>query len=380
MFPIRSARAAIAVGIGLTCAAACRGAPPRPRERVLAQLPGDAIAIVAADGRALSHPRIRAVLDAAAASWPASFACVVDAATASDAIALGVDRAGSVAVIAALPRAPRCPALSQREPGLWIATLGAGPSTAAGSALDDPRWARARPYLTTAPIAAAVLGDVHALAAAQPDPLDAWLAIDAGSGGDAIARDAAARLARLAQDPATSAIAARIAIERPSPTQVVVRIVVRIAGQPGNQPGNKADSQVDSQLAAAARAILAWSDGDPAPPAAAPPSIACPAPAGGVTCSGGTQFRVGSIATDLAPIVSVGRPAPVVVDGIVTGLRLAESVRWLGLRGGDVVVAMDGRLASSRRMLAGWIAEARLATSVTVRRDGGEIVLLFSER
>jgi len=366
MPPVSAARA-LAVTAGLAVAA-CRAPAPTARERVLAGLPGDAVAVIAADGRALSHPRIRALLDVAAARWPASLGCVIDAAVASDAIGLTVDRAGNIAVLAALPRPPRCPALSQREPGLWIATLGAGPSSP-GSALDDPRFARARPYLAGSPIAAAALGDVHLLAAAQPDPLDAWLAIDApgGAGAGAIAEAVAAQVARLEREPATAALAARLRVSRPSPSQ----LVVRLSGATG--------ATTDGELAAALRTGLAWLDAEAGPRAPAAAAFACPAPAAGVTCSGGHSFRVGSLAADLAPIVGTGRPAPVVVNGSVTGLRLAAAVGALGLEPGDVVVAMAGRLVTSRKMLADWIAHARSATSLTIRRGASETVLQFAE-
>jgi hypothetical protein len=60
------------LAIAAIAATACHRREPTARERVLAGLPADAVAIVAADGRALSHPRFRAMLDAAAERWPAS--------------------------------------------------------------------------------------------------------------------------------------------------------------------------------------------------------------------------------------------------------------------------------------------------------------------
>lgn len=366
MSSVRAAITALAAsGMAVVlAAAACHRAPSTPRERVLAGLPAAAVAVVAADGRALAHPRIRGVLDVLAARWPASLGCVVDAAVASDAIAASLDRAGNLTVLAALPRAARCPALSQREPGLWIATLGAGP---AGSAalLDDPRFARARPYLESAPIAAAVLGDVHVVAAAQPDPLDAWIALDVPGGGDALAQAIASLTARLAREPAAAAVAAQLRTTRPGPSQVVVRLT----------------GPLDGDLAAAVRTGLTWADtAAPRPPAA--PAFACPDPAGAATCidGKGTSYRVGSLAGDLAAIVTVGAPSPLVVNGSVAGLRLGAAVRDLGLEAGDVIVAMAGRLVTSRTMLADWIAHARVATTVTVRRGSSEAVLQFAER
>src|SRR5258705_5564954 len=92
--------APIAVAVlGAALGTACHRSAPTPRERVLAGLPADAVAVVAADGRALSHPRIRGALDVVAARWPASLGCVVDAALASDAVAATVDRAGNAALL-----------------------------------------------------------------------------------------------------------------------------------------------------------------------------------------------------------------------------------------------------------------------------------------
>src|SRR5262245_21917480 len=76
MFPSSAARTSIATWItswvGLLAAAACHRPAPTARERVLAGLPAGAIAVAVADGRALSHPRVRGVLDVASARWPVS--------------------------------------------------------------------------------------------------------------------------------------------------------------------------------------------------------------------------------------------------------------------------------------------------------------------
>ncbi|HEX3765156.1 MAG TPA: hypothetical protein VHW23_40950 [Kofleriaceae bacterium] len=368
-----------AIAVSAVVAAACHGAAS-PRERVLAGLPGDAVVVIAADGRALAHPQLRGALDVVAARWPDSLGCVADAAAQSDAVAASVDRAGNTAVLLALPRPPRCPALSERAPGLWIATIGAGPNIGlgagsgsasqapAGSVLVDPRFARVRSYLTSAPIAVAVLGDVHVLAAAQPDPLDAWVAIDVPGSAEPVAQAIAARIAELAREPAAAAVAGKLRVERPAASQ----LVVRLSGAPTGAAGGG--------FAAAVRAALAWADAerDRGPPAERP--FACPAPGPGVTCSGGTRYAVASLSVGLAPILAAGRPAPVVVNGSVAGLRLGAAVPGLGLEAGDVIVAVAGRLVSSRTMLAERIAQAGAATTVTVRRGTEEAMLEFAER
>lgn len=363
---------AIAVG----AVAACRGAEPTVRDRLLAQLPGDAIAVVAADGRALAHPRVRAVLDIVAARWPAGMDCVLEAAYAGEQVAAGVDAAGNVAVVVAAAGEPRCPALSQREPGQWIATLGAGPGAITSSVLDGERFARARPYLQTAPIAAAVLGDVRVIAAAQPEPLEAWLAIDAdvapaGTAGaprspaDAIAEDLTAQIAKLAGEPAAAALARHLQVTRPAAGQVVVKL----------------DGGADVDLAAAARTIVGWAEQRSRPPVA---SFRCPPPSGAaepeITCSQGTRYGVPSLRRALLTIAAHGAPQPLVVSGAVTGLRLGAAVAPLGLAAGDVVIALDGRLVVSRTMFLHLVSQASTEATVTVRRGTTERDLHFVER
>ncbi|HEX3481469.1 MAG TPA: hypothetical protein VHT91_40930 [Kofleriaceae bacterium] len=376
--PALSTGVVLVIAVAVAGLGACRGAATTPRERVLAGLPGDAIAVVAADGRSLSDSRIRGALDAVAARWPASLSCVVDTAVASDAVALTVDRAGNTAVLIALSRPPRCLALSQRAPGLWIATLGAGPPAQAASVLDDPRFARARPYLTRAPIAAAVLGDVHLLAAAQPDPLDAWVAIDVAGSADAVAQAVAAQIAQLAREPRTAALAGALRVERPGASQLVVHLSGAVPAASAPAAGSPAGAA--GELATAVRAVLAWADAERGRGPPAGPAFRCPAPGPGIRCDAGTLYRVASLAADLGPIVAAGRPAPVVVNGSITGLRLGAAVPGLGLDAGDEIVAVAGRLVTSRTMLADRIARARAAITVTVRRGAEEAVLQFAER
>jgi membrane-associated protease RseP (regulator of RpoE activity) len=234
--------------------------------------------------------------------------------------------------------------------------------------LDDPRFARARPYLTGAPVAVVVLGDVHVLAAAQPDPLDAWVAIDVAGSAEPVAQAITARIAELAHDPAAAAVAGALRLERPAPSQ----LVVQLSGAP--------TSAASAGLAAVVRAALVSADAerDRAPAAGRP--FACPAPGPEVACSGGTRYRLASVAYGLAPIVAAGRPAPVVVNGGVAGLRLRAAVPGLGLDAGDVIVAVSGRLVTSPTMLAERIADVGSATTVTVRRGTEEAVLEFAER
>ena len=263
-------------------AAACDRPAPTLRDRLLAAIRGDAVIVAVADSRAIAHPRVRGVLDVIAARWPARMGCVLEAAFAGEAAALTVDRSGSVTALIATSGTPRCAALSQREPGVWIATIGAGPGAQATSVLDDARFARARPYLTSAPFAAVSLDDPHLLATAQPDPLEAWLAVDAPGHAQDIERAISDQLARMRRDPATAALAAHLRTSRAGDDQVVLRL----------------EGPLDGDLAVAARALLAGLE-EQARPAAAP--FACPTPAApDIECSGGTSgtsYRVGSLRT-----------------------------------------------------------------------------------
>jgi len=288
--------------------------------------------------------------------------CVLEAAFAGEQAALYVDRSGNITALVATGSDPRCAALSQREPGLWIATIGAGPAGATSSVLDDERFARARPYLTSAPIAAVSLADPHALAAAQPDPLEAWLAIDAPGQARAIEQTLAEQVARMQRDPSTAPVASKLRIARTDDDQVVVRL----------------DGPVDGDLAVAARAMLAGLE-ERARPAAA--SFVCPAPAApDISCTGGTTYRVRSLPDALSGIVRVGQPAPIVSNGLVTGLRLKVAVAELGLAADDVVLAVAGRLVTTRAMLADRLARARGEVTLTIRRGTTEKVLQFTER
>jgi len=350
------------LAIGVAALAACRGAGPTARDRLLAEIPGGATIVVVADGAALSDPRGRAVLDVVAAQWPPGMGCVVEAALAADQAALAVDAGRNVTALVATAAASTCPALSQRAPGLWIATIGA-PAAGATSVLDDDRFARARSYLRTAPIAAVVLGvgDARAIATAQPQPLEAWLAIDTSgaSSGDALEQAVKLKIDQLHGDPQAAALAGRLATSR-SGDQVVVRL----------------DHADDVDLAAAARAVIGWAD-----PHAGPrtrPDTACPDPARG-GCLDAATVTLRGLRDELLLIVSAGQAAPVVDSGAITGLRLAAAVPHLGLEAGDVVVAVDGRLVSSREMFARLVPQAR-EVRLLVRHGTADRMLRFVER
>ena len=346
--------------------AACRGAGPTARDRLLAEITGGATIVVVADGAALADPRGRAVLDVVAAQWPPGMGCVVEAALAADQAALAVDAGRNVTALLATAAAPICPALSQRAPGLWVATIGApaaAPGAGATSVLDDDRFARARRYLRTAPIAAVVLGvgDARAIATAQPQPLEAWLAIDTSGApsGDALEQAVKLKIDQLQGDPQAAGLAARLSTSRAG-DQVVVRL----------------DHADDVDLAAAARTMIGWADPHGGPRTR--PDTACADPARG-GCLDAATVTLRRLRDELLLIVSAGQAAPVVDSGAITGLRLAAAVPHLGLDAGDLVVAVDGRLVSSREMFARLLPQGR-EVRLLVRRGAADRVLRFVER
>lgn len=307
--------------------------------------------IAAADGPVLSDPTFRRVIDSSRTRLPTSVGCVIDAALAADAVAVSGDRTGVVIVIVSHGSVAKCPALSKVAPEVWTATIGAGSPvrTRADSVLADDRWARARPYLVDSPIAvAADLGARHVVAAAQADPIDVWVTIDA-TDTPVVEQSAQAFVAQLG---------GKLAVTRQG-AQVIVR------GSALTAP------DLDAAIARIASAL------DVAPPPRAS-TFACP-PAGDVviSCLNGTQLRVRSVARALHGLL--GAPfEPVVANGDVVGLRLTADAPLL-LRRGDLIVAVDSRTMKSVSQLA--VIEARVTSpaTVTVRRGAEQVVIELRE-
>src|SRR5688572_18930270 len=91
----------------------CGGDARPARERVLARIPADVMAVVAASAPTLADPRLRAVVDVLRPRWPARLSCALDAVLAAEHAALGVTAARSGVLVLETRREPTCPALSR---------------------------------------------------------------------------------------------------------------------------------------------------------------------------------------------------------------------------------------------------------------------------
>ena len=311
---------------------ACHARTVRPRDRLLAVLPGTTSVVVIADGSALARHAGRGALDAVRAYVPASLGCVLDLAPAAEAAALAIANDGAVIalVLRTLPRP--CAALSHYEPDLWVATVGGATlvDDPAASVLGAPAWARARPYLADAPVAVAA-PDV--IATARTEPVEVWIAAD-GTPDPALV--AAWRAASLD----VAAHAGQLVARSPAPNHADLAALVR------------------ETLRAITRS-----------PAAAPSAIDvhCAPDASIITCSGHAVV-VRSLPAALRELAKAA-DRPVVVDGEIVGIRLRSDA--LGLRAGDVVLGFDAHRITSSDELVRLAASAPATGTLAVRR--GEI-------
>jgi hypothetical protein len=345
----------------LAVVTACHRTSPSPRERVLARLAADSELVLVADGSALATPESRAVLDVLRPQWPATLGCVIDAAQTGEQIAIGIAANEATTIVLSTHGAVRCPALS-RVDDLWIATLGGGTPATGPSVLDAEAFARSRPYLVSAPIAiSSVVPGGKLLATASPRPLEAWVALDALP-DDARQVEQLVRgyVARLAGTASTAPFAANIRVTREGP-----QIVARLEGH------------VDADLAVAVRTVLGWKDAATVrDDAFVCPGVLTPPV---VSCQGGRWFVVTALRTAVTAVIDA-EVTPVVVNGSVTGLRLAAAVPSLGLVAGDVVVGADGRHVTGRSQLAEILRGTSVSTTLTVQRAGTATELRIVER
>ncbi|CAN5917459.1 hypothetical protein BH11MYX3_BH11MYX3_39340 [soil metagenome] len=347
--------------LALASSAACPGRTAPPRDRVLSRIPADSQIVIAADGPALAGPRMRAVVDVLRPRWPTRFGCVIDAALAGDHLAVGITAERDLTVVIASRAAITCPSLSNLGAGLWTATLGAGKPAVTDSVLTGDEHARARSYLRTAPIAVSIaLPGVKILAAMSAEPLEGWLAIDTLAVASALAEQKVRGVVdRLARTDATARFAAAIEISHDGP-----QVIARLTGP------------VDADLSLAARTIVDWYTASAVRSAV---GFACP-PLGPliVACSNGTSLGVSSLGAALAPLVEAP-VAAIIENERVAWLRLDAAVPTLGLRRGDLLLAVDGRRLTSAAQLAGQLRGARQRASIMIQRDAVTTTLELAE-
>jgi hypothetical protein len=343
-----------------TAASACGSRTPTERQRALERIPAKAQVIAAADGPALGSATFRKILDAVRPQLPSSLGCVVDAAMTSQAVAVGVHPdVGTTIVLITRAVVGNCPALSRIDEHVWAATIGAGTvaESRATSMLADSQWDRARPYLLREPFAiAAELPAVRVLAVAQPEPVDAWLAIDAVE-AVATERDAKAFLAHYSAPP-TIELASKLSVHRTG-TQVAV-----------NAEKLTADDLATVVVDLAERAGRA--------PAESPAVFTCPPQGNGVvSCHDDTHLRVSSVRDLIAELATV--PAePLAANGDIIGIRFTGDPPRL-LRRDDVLLGLGSHRITDSKQLADLAASLDGKAVLAVRREGVEVVVDLSE-
>jgi hypothetical protein len=316
--------------------------------------------IAAADGPALGSVSFRKVLDGVRSHLPASLGCVVDAAMTSQAVAVGVQReSGTTIVLVTRAVVTGCPALSRIDEHVWAATIGAGTlaDSRASSMLADATWDRARPYLLREPFAvAAELPALRALAGAQPDPVDAWVTIDAVE-AVATERDVRAALARYSAPP-TIELAAKLGVKRT-----------------GTQVSIEADRLDADELTTLVVDLAEHADHVPSAP---PVVFTCPPQGNGVvSCHDNTQLSVTSVRELVGELAAV--PAePLVSGGDIIGIRFTGDPPRL-LRRDDVLLGLGAHRITEARQLADLAPTLDGKAMLAVRREGVEVVLDLSE-
>ncbi len=287
---------------------------------------------------------------------PPSLSCVLDAAPTSQSVAVALDPdRGTTIILVTRAVVANCPALSKLSDRVYAATIGAGAlaKDRASSMLADARWERARPYLLREPFAfAAETPTLRAVAAAQPEPIDAWLAVDAV---DAAATEKAIKAA-LAQytAPPTIELAGKLTVSRAG-TQVTVH----------------ADKLGDDDLVTLAVDLIEHAEQPPVPPAT--PFVCPPGDVMVVGCHDGTHVRVRSIA-DLVTELGAVASEPVVAGGDIIGVRLTGDPPHL-LRRDDVILGIDANRVTSQAQLADLAHTIGDRAVIAVRREGVEVVL-----
>lgn len=312
----------------------CGGDAPSARARVLDKLPAGVTSLVVADGRALT--KLRPFVDVLRAEVPAGLDCVVDAALAGQEVAAGVTPSGDITVALASRSKIECPALSQVEDGLYIATLGGG-APGAGALAEQPR---ARPFLLDAPVALVTrLGAMRVIGTAKPDPLVAWVSFDAPDAAAATAFQAELQR-KIGTLPVT--------VDRMG-SQVVARL-----------------NPTTADLAALLRTVLSRPR-DPArvlacPSPLTPPVLACAEAEHDVN-----KLDVYSLASATDELLAASTEL-VIWNGRVEGVRFRDDLPIFGLASGDLLVAIDGQQLAALDDVAAALARAKVHVKLLVSR------------
>lgn len=343
--------------------AACSSRTVGERERALERIPAQAQLIFAADGTALATTTFRRVVSSLTSHVPPSLACVVEASMTSEAVVVGAQPdVGATIILVTRAVVDGCPALSRIGEHMYVATVGAGglAPARAQSIMSDAGWERARPYLVREPIAlAAELPDVRVVAVAQPDPLDAWLAIDAVDSA-AVERRIKSVLEQW-REPATIELAGKLTLTRA-----------------GTQVSVQADALTDDDVVHIVRDTVRAFEAGPAAPT--PEQVfACPPTTGNgiVSCHDGTNYKVASVEEIVRELAFI-EAAPVVSGGDISGVRLLAEPKRIFQRD-DVILGIDSHRITAAQQFIDIAAHLGGKASIAVRRAGVEAVLDLSE-
>jgi hypothetical protein len=274
------------------------------------------------------------LVDSLSPHVPASLACVVEATQTSAAIAIGATAdVGATIVLVTRATVANCPALSRVDDDLYVATIGGGTlaTERAHSILGDTTWERARPYLLREPLAlAAELPTARIIAVAQPEPLDAWLTIDAID-PDAIGKRVQAQLAHW-----PNVLAAKLRVSRN-----------------GTQIAFGAEGLVAEDLVKITSDLLAAAE-------APPPARVTDLP---------QQLETKSVPALLHEL-GAAKFAPVIEGGEIVGIRLLDAVA--PLRIGDVILGVESHRIVDGAQLRQLAPALGHRVALAVRRDGIE--------
>jgi S1-C subfamily serine protease len=98
-----------------------------------------------------------------------------------------------------------------------------------------------------------------------------------------------------------------------------------------------------------------------------------------VGCAGGSALTATSLAAALGPLAAA-RTTPIIVNERVASLRLDVPVPSLGLRAGDLVLAIDGRHVTSAAQLGELLTRARSKAVITLQRGAEAATLEVTEQ